>query len=478
MGSHARGAADENAASARDASPARPPGLPPMTFALYILLVALTYLRPVEVFAPELQVYRPMLALSLLTFAAAAIGGIRGRTGLRRQHIVLLLGFLAAIAASHVANGWAGGAVQSLGEFSFSALLFLATILSVTDERRLRVAAATVAFCTFVLALASIASYHTGFMVDKLVLRQNEATEMDDESSYEAPPEGVVPAQDTSTAYFWRVRSVGLLSDPNDFGQAIVVAIPLLLALYAARSNARRLLVSGVLLVPLIYTIYLTRSRGTLLGLATLLFLGIRRKWGTIKTVATAVLGLAVAMTLNFTGGRAYTANEESAGGRIDAWNEGLIMLKTHPLFGVGYNKFTDYHTFTAHNSFVLCFSELGLVGYFFWLGMIVLIVRELRGAVQTADGAARRWLGTLQSSLAGFLTCAFFLSRAYAPLLYLTLGLCAATAYIYRPGAAIATPAAPATRWTARSALLVLGSIVVIYLIVRIKTATLGRSV
>ena len=59
---------------------------------------------------------------------------------------------------------------------------------------------------------------------------------------------------------------------------------------------------------------------------------------------------------------------DESNAGRLDAWSAGLGMFRQQPFFGVGYNMFTDHNEITAHNSFVLCFAELGLFGYFIWL--------------------------------------------------------------------------------------------------------------
>ena len=40
-------------------------------------------------------------------------------------------------------------------------------------------------------------------------------------------------------------------------------------------------------------------------------------------------------------------------------------MLKSHPLTGVGFDQYLEYHTRVAHNSFVETFAELGLIGAF-----------------------------------------------------------------------------------------------------------------
>ena len=45
-------------------------------------------------------------------------------------------------------------------------------------------------------------------------------------------------------------------------------------------------------------------------------------------------------------------------------------MLKSHPLTGVGYDQYTEYHYAVAHNSFVHTFAELGLIGAYIFVGM------------------------------------------------------------------------------------------------------------
>jgi O-antigen ligase len=467
-----------------------------MSFGLYLLYVALAYLRPIEAFAPELAEYRLMLILSLLTLGVSIGSSLaRGVFAARPQHIRLLLGFVGAILMSHIVAGRIGISIESFMDFMPSVVLFITTVANVTELRRLRVTCALIAICTVILGVASIAAYHTGFMVDKLVLY--EATGPESEATPE-PAAGAIPAEDSSGAFLWRVRSIGYFSDPNDFAQAIVVAFPLLAAFFQ-RGRPRRMLEVGLGGIVLLYTIYLTHSRGALLGVASLFLSGMRRVLGTVWTALLLGGGVAAALAVDFTGGRAYTANEESAGGRIDAWSEGLSMLASHPIFGVGHHLFTDFHDYTAHNSYVLCFAELGLVGYIFWLGLIVIALRDLGAAIRTGGNSeGARWANTVRAALIGWMTCAIFLSRTYEPLLYLVLGLCASAWYCARreaPGLTgagtdaqlpRATPASASgsalastpTPWLGLTIALAFASIATIYLIVLVKNATLGRSV
>jgi O-antigen ligase len=56
----------------------------------------------------------------------------------------------------------------------------------------------------------------------------------------------------------------------------------------------------------------------------------------------------------------------------LEAWASGLEMFKSSPLYGVGFNNFADIFGITAHNSFVLCLAELGLLGSTLWMALLV----------------------------------------------------------------------------------------------------------
>ena len=451
-----------------------------MSFKLYLLYLILTYLRPIEIFAPELVVFRPMLVMSILTLVLSyAHSRSSKKIAASRLHLNLLLAFILSIATSRIFNGWFSGALPAMLDFMISAFLYLTTVMNVTSMRRLKITCAVVAFSTVTLGIAGIAAYHTGFMVEKLVLRQN--VDSEEEAATEADPTDI-PALETSTRYLWRVRSVGFLSDPNDFGQALVVALPMLAGLYVKRRFFRNLIVLGIPAAIIFYTINLTHSRGALLGVASLLFFGIRNFLGTFKTGLLMAIGIAGALAVNMTGGRAYSANEESAGGRIDAWHEGLIMLRHHPIFGVGYGQFTDHHYYTAHNSFVLCFAELGLLGYFFWLGMIVVTYKGLTRVIQILPPTSeeRFWALLMRSALLGFFTCALFLSRVYEPGLYILLSICIATVYCAEQSVAAKsiTQFQQPIIWRKNTFIFEIISIIVIFTVVTLKNATVGKSI
>jgi hypothetical protein len=436
-----------------------------MAFALFLLYVVFTFLRPVELFAPGLAEARPMLVLWLLAFAAAMFSTLmQRRIALRPVHAGLLLAFILAIALSRIANGWAGGAVDAISDFSASVLLLLLAAMNLTTLRRVQWTLASVTLCMLVLAAFTVNAFETGYRAEDFVIRQGTG----DEADLLAAGYTGVPAEDSSGENLWRVRGLGILNDPNDLGQALIMTLPLLALAWRPRRLVRNAVVVGLPMGLMLYSIYLTHSRGAVLGVAVLLLLGLRRWLGNVRTALLGAVGLVVAMGLGLAGGREFSTQEQSAGQRIDAWYDGLQMFRGQPLFGVGYGAFTDHHPLTAHNSFVLCFAELGLFGLLPWVALLVLAWRELSQVTQLAvpGSTQARMAEALRVALLGFLACAWFLSRTYQPLLYLLLGLCLAAAWCAR-AAALAGPEHehwPAPRWQLAAVVAAFGSIVAVY--------------
>lgn len=436
-----------------------------MSFAIYLIFLAATYLRPVEMYLPGLTEYRPMLLLSLLCMVVVGGAAASGeKVAARRTHFTLLGLFTLVIVLSTLVNGnGLGAAIAAFVEFSFSVIMLAVTVMSVNNLGRVRAACLVLALSMTALSGAGVAAYYKGYKVDELVLRQG--TELEGTGALVDPD--AIPAEDDSGVYFWRVRSLGFLSDPNDFAQMLVVALPLLWALWEPRRLLRNVIVVVGPTVLVGWGIYLTHSRGAMVATAAVLFFGVRRAIGSIASAGVIVLAAVGALVFNAAGGRGFSSQEESAAGRIDAWTEGLIMFRTHPLFGVGYGNFEDYNPLTAHNSYVLCFSELGGIGYFLWMAMIVTTMVELAAVQRRPSTTAehRRWAHAIGLSMIGFLVAAWFLSRAYQPCLYTVMGLAIAVANL--PSRAVVGPVQPVTppRWAQTTALASLACMVAVYM-------------
>jgi O-antigen ligase len=234
-----------------------------------------------------------------------------------------------------------------------------------------------------------------------------------------------------------RIRYIGIFSDPNDLSLVFIFTIPLAIYFIYKNSGALSKFVNIAAIITLIYAITLTSSRGAMVSLGAMVAYYAVRRYGIKKGIIAGVI-LSIPVLILFAKGNflEISTEEESAAGRIDAWYEGLQMLIHSPLWGVGVGMFTDYNYLTAHNSFVLCFAETGLIGYFLWLGAIYFNFTGLARSINyelmsEEEGTILSSSFFLTISLIGFLTASFFLSRTYTIILYMNMGIISSYLYI-----------------------------------------------
>lgn len=395
-------------------------------FFMFLLYLFFLYLRPVELWFAWMADFRPMMIIWLISFGGSLVHVLRHKdAAATSKHYWILITLMLAVALSLIFKGRVGDAMLAVADFSASVLLFFLVSFNLLSMRRLRIACGVILFCLVSLSVLGILAYHTGYMSEELVLQQRK-----DDWTIEAPTiRPPIPGEDKSGAFLWRVRGVGILNDPNDFAQALIMGMPMLWWFVRKGAWLRNLIFVGGPAALMGYCMTLTNSRGAILGAASLLFFGIRQALGNFRTILLMGAGGAGSMVIGMAGGREFSTKERSAEERIEAWYEGINMLKSSPLFGVGYGTFTERYYLTAHNSFVLGFAELGLFGYFFWIALLVLGFTTVnRVATYAPKGSPEMRAGNiLRSSLVGYMTCAWFLSRTYQPVLFCLLALCTA---------------------------------------------------
>ena len=435
-----------------------------MGFAFFLGYLVLSYLRPWEL--NESMLWLPIMPVA----SAAAMGGTlyslfrgRGPTFRSAQPYLALLFVAWTVCSFVLATRWLGGAPSVLEGLQAPLLIFLLAFLNVDTVSRFRATALTLGLLALFLVGQGIAAYHFGYHKDLLLMMgpsEEEEVAGDDLEDEEAGDPVV------------RIRSVGTLADPNDLAQALLSMSPFLLAFRRPASRFRNTFMVWAPLAGILYAVGLTKSRGAVVAILALVFFGLRHRLGrtlSLGVAATTALGL---IGLGLTGGRTLSMDESSAG-RVDAWAGGLQMLRGSPVWGVGFAQFREINQLAAHNSFVNCFSETGLVGYFLWLFLVALTFTEVR-ALAKGDGEdpARtdlaQWGRALYLSLVAFLTAALFLSRTYSSVLFLLLGLGAALSDIARRRGIVANTT-PLVRWVPRIVGMEIGSIVLVKIMVTV---------
>jgi O-antigen ligase len=323
-----------------------------MGFAFTILYVVVAIIS-LEQFGPEWANYHALTYLAGITVIASLPNIRTSRYWKSSVQTFLLLGLIVAIALSNVAHGWLGGVLESFRLFLPSAAVFFFIVVNATTARRLKIAAlAAVAACLFV-AVEGLIAYYTGYRGETFLLLNN-----------------IYSPQDDVIGQITRVRGAGFLSDPNDLAQILLVALPLV---FLAWQTGRRVANCAFVMLPaavMLWTVYLTHSRGGLIALAAIGVMIARSKLGTVPSMVLSAAFIVGMLALDFTGGRGISAADGAD--RLEAWANGLELFKSAPLFGIGFNTFADQYDITAHNSFVLCLAELGVLGSTLWVALLV----------------------------------------------------------------------------------------------------------
>lgn len=388
-----------------------------MAFFLMSLYAVFLLVRPHDWYQP-IQNWRFIDLLAIATILTTLI--TRGRENLLAKlrddgYVRLMAGLFGAVLLSDLTKLRVMYAIEAFQDFGKQFILFLLALILVDHNSRTRKMFLVILACAGVMVIHAALQVQRGYGFGKIEPYTQEGIR------------GIERTYEEIIASDIRVRGSGIFRDPNDFAMLYVMAFPFTLALLQAPGVISNKLPALVLLPGFLFVLYHTKSRGGLMGFAGMILAymwmtGRRSFFRLIFSIAliaaAAVLGPERAT---------QTVYEGSAGGRIVAWGVGNSFLKANPLFGIGYNRWGDFERLVAHSSFVTCYAELGLVGYFFWFTLIYVVLRALLRIARLPrhlDPLAIRLAGGLFAGLVGYVTCAFFLTRTYNPVLYFLLGL------------------------------------------------------
>jgi len=346
-----------------------------MGFFLSVLYLITNYLTPTVLFGP-LAVFRLELILATLILLVS-LPSLAKSIILRAPQSVALIG-LALAGSLSVLFGmhWIMGALHAFTVFLPCAYAYFLICLHCNSKKKLQVVVLMLLFvCLFVIAHGYI-EMHYGAPISGLAPTGDSGGANPNLGDIQHPY--LMAMRNSTGEYFYRLRGLGLINDPNDFGQLIVCLIPLLFIFWRPRKMLRNIVFVVLPVCALLFGMYMTHSRGALLALMAIMIVAARRRTGTLPALLIAGGVFVVATSLNFTGGRDISANAGSD--RTALWGAGMEMLKSHPLFGVGLGNFIDNCGgcgLTAHNSLVICAAELGLFGLFFWCLFLLSSVRD-----------------------------------------------------------------------------------------------------
>lgn len=260
-------------------------------------------------------------------------------------------------------------------------------------------------------------------------------------------------------------RLSGGIGDPNELAAILIPALVIAAFMLAVVTVPLVKWLLGSLVVVLALALFLTQSRGGLLALAVVAvvtpFLA-----GPVRLRAVAVILTVAALGIGYYALVAPPAAIQhvtsfSAGGgtgRTDLWKVAVEMWRNHPLGGVGTGNFTvvepRYAVRTinlervdlvvddpkvAHNTYLHVLTELGVVGFVAFIGMLGGTLLVGWRAIKELQRRGERRLEILARGLVigtiGMLAAFVFITAQLEKQLWLLLGLCLALSTLARAG-------------------------------------------
>ncbi len=379
-----------------------------LCFKLLLLFVVSLYALPGQLI-PGLDALHPTQAIAVAALALLVV-----EKAVRRESFALvwpegylLLAFVGAAGLSTFSAFWPLRAYEASLDLVRVLIVYLLIVNTVTTGKRLRAFQLAMVIGGLFPAIGTISGYLRGELIEG------------------------------------RGHWIGIFGNPNELGYVLVMVVPLAVVLSSGARYFMRLAL-WISIAVYVTAVYLTFSRGALLGLfGVLLLLAIRQR-GVLPKV---VMGLVLAGGLMFLAASWVrsdgSANQEyTYQQRIATIRAGVAMFTAHPLLGVGINcAIVAYPIYAPegyragvslviHNTMVQALGETGILGF---VPFVLLIVCSLyhsgklvfSSALQPAE---RRMAVGLQVSLWGAAICGLSGGFLLSWFPYLIVGLIAAT--------------------------------------------------
>jgi putative inorganic carbon (HCO3(-)) transporter len=242
----------------------------------------------------------------------------------------------------------------------------------------------------------------------------------------------------------------GLAGEENEYALVLNMAIPILFGLSQLEDRRWLRLVMRGMAVGCAVTVIGTRSRSGFLGLIAvgllLTFYSKRRLLGIAGLVLASVLLLKFAppeAMRRYESISTAAETDNSAIGRLQAWETGLAMIKAHPFFGVGpfnffdtFSQYSNYEPRAPHNAFVALAAESGIPSCVLFVAILLSTIGRMwllrrRLKKNPANEALAAYCLIIQTTLLVYIVPNFFINRQNLDLMYHLVGLSAGLALV-----------------------------------------------
>ncbi len=428
-----------------------------MRFFLFILANALLFIRPSELL-PDMaavEIYRWFILACL----AVSLPDVLRQTTLRFPGVPPIVSCVALLLPAVFLSGFFHGNFEviqdTVTEYVKVLIYFFLLISLVTDLVRLRQFLRWIGMFSAAVTLIAVMRYHADAAAPPPPPKENNGKKEAMNGTFV-----VDEVRDPNTGEMTKVNRMcgtGIFNDPNDFALILVTAIPLGLYWLTDRASPMTRPFWLILLGLFGYALMLTASRGGFLalmvGLLTLFYL----KLGGKKTFLLSLFILPIFLGMFAGRMTSISADEGTGQTRIQLWRDGLFYFQQSPLFGIGMENYIQFSSHVAHQSFIHCFTELGLIGGTLFLGAFYFALRgmfDLRNRTDDLEPELRRLYPFLSAAIVAYTVGICFLSRSYIVPTYMILGLAVVYMRLHAGQVSVPLPAWTFGAWPRLAAL------------------------
>lgn len=250
------------------------------------------------------------------------------------------------------------------------------------------------------------------------------------------------------------VGAPGWFRNSGELAVQLAVFVPLSVCFFLALKKhwpTWKKWVFGMLPVTGIVGVIATSSRGGQLGVAATVIVLVAKSKYKMRAFLALVLVAVSAWTLmpEAQKQRFYSAGDDpTSRARLTYWENGLEIMRRHPILGIGYENWTPYYIKyyegeggpsawlkgqVPHNIFIEAGAELGYTGllaFLFLIGSTLYLNRETRRLAPRCRGDPsffRYMAHGLDAALAGYLVSGFFVTVLYYPYFWINLAMTSA---------------------------------------------------
>lgn len=330
----------------------------------FVLLAILVIILPVVPTSIGLIISLGIIGLTLIS-----VFNKRSNFRYPKLYLYSFLAFIVSIVLSQIFNAGLSVGIEVFVIYIIFTVMGLLVPYIVNDEKKLYIVLNSLAVTTIFLGLYGFYQFKFGAPMDEAWLDKDFSSNL--------------------------TRVYSFFGNPNVYGEYLVLVLPIIFALfYTTNKKINKIFYLGVLALG-VTNVFMTLSRGSMLSLAIAIV---------IIVVLSAPDYLPVLLILGLVGASLlpesiirrilsiFTGGDTSTSYRKSIYEASIAMLKDYSIRGTGLGEFKELYkvysfdaakSFHAHNTFLMIYIEMGILGITSFVTMLIAWGRDIISTIK-----------------------------------------------------------------------------------------------